>query len=223
MEDSIILLYNNKNIEIELPSKFKEFLKLLEDKLFLTPEWLDLATIYYYDKDGDRNIISAENYDESKEENNGKFEMEIDFFSKTKTPKLGNDENNNDDNNIKKKLEIEEKIAKKYIKIFEEKLEKKDLEHKNEISKIKENFEKTINAIIEKNKKEFSDISKYYDSKMKENFEKYNQMIINNLNKGISQSNLNELMKEYFNKENIEENNNEDEISSEFFSEIIKK
>ena len=234
MEDliKINLLYNKKNIEIELPSTYNEFLNLLEDKLYLTKELLDSAMIYYYDKDGDKNIVSKDNYDESKNENDGNYELEIDFFSKGKTPDNDSDEENNDYKQ-KKKLnknelkEIEEKIAKKYVKILEEKLKKKDLEYKNEISNIKENLENTIKAIIKKNEKEFSDISKYYDEKMKENFQKYNEMIINNLNKSISQSNLNELMQEFFNNENLGEQdingNDDNELNSRVFSAVLNK
>ena len=232
MEDliKINLLYNKKNIEIELPSTYNEFLNLLEDKLYLTPELLESAMIYYYDKDGDKNIVSKDNYDESKNENDGNYELEIDFFSKTKTPNNDSDEENND---YKQKIklnknelkEIEEKIAKKYVKILEEKLKKKDLEYKNEIYNIKENLENTIKAIIKKNEKEFSDISKYYDEKMKENFQKYNEMIINNLNKSISQSNLNELMQEFFNNENLGEQdingNDDNELNSRVFSAVL--
>ena len=214
MEESIKInfLYNKRNIEIELPSKYQEFLNLLENKLYLTSEILDSSMIYYYDKEGDKNIITEENYDESKEENNGNFEMEIDFTSKTKTPKNGSDEedNNNENNNTNKKLnknelkEIEKKIAKKYAKIFEEKIKKKDLEHKKEISNLKENLEKIINSLIENNGNQFSALSEYYNNKMKEKFQKYNEMVIENLNKGISQSNLNELMQDIINNKNDE-------------------
>ena len=239
MEESIKinLLYNKRNIEIELPSTYQEFLNFLENKLYLTPEILDSSMIYYFDKEGDKNIITEENYDESKEENNGNFEMEIDFTSKTKTPKNGSDEedNNNKNNNTNKKLnknelkEIEKKIAKKYAKIFEEKIKKKDLEHKKEISNIKENLEKIINSLIENNGNQFNALSEYYNNKMKEKFQKYNEMIIDNLNKGISQSNLNELMQEIINNENENlgqqyfEDNDEEELNSGIFSAVIKK
>ena len=240
MEESIKInfLYNKRNIEIELPSKYQEFLNLLENKLYLTSEILDSSMIYYYDKEGDKNIITEENYDESKEENNGNFEMEIDFTSKTKTPKNGSDEedNNNENNNTNKKLnknelkEIEKKIAKKYAKIFEEKIKKKDLEHKKEISKLKENLEKIINSLIENNGNQFSALSEYYNNKMKEKFQKYNEMVIENLNKGISQSNLNELMQDIINNKNDEnlgqqyfEDNDENELNSGIFSAVIKK
>ena len=240
MEESIKInfLYNKRNIEIELPSKYQEFLNLLENKLYLTSEILDSSMIYYYDKEGDKNIITEENYDESKEENNGNFEMEIDFTSKTKTPKNGSDEedNNNENNNTNKKLnknelkEIKKKIAKKYAKIFEEKIKKKDLEHKKEISKLKENLEKIINSLIENNGNQFSALSEYYNNKMKEKFQKYNEMVIENLNKGISQSNLNELMQDIINNKNDEnlgqqyfEDNDENELNSGIFSAVIKK
>ena len=240
MEESIKInfLYNKRNIEIELPSKYQEFLNLLENKLYLTSEILDSSMIYYYDKEGDKNIITEENYDESKEENNGNFEMEIDFTSKTKTPKNGSDEedNNNENNNTNKKLnknelkEIEKKIAKKYAKIFEEKIKKKDLEHKKEISNLKENLEKIINSLIENNGNQFSALSEYYNNKMKEKFQKYNEMVIENLNKGISQSNLNELMQDIINNKNDEnlgqqyfEDNDENELNSGIFSAVIKK
>ena len=221
MERSIIitLLYNKREIEIELPSTYEEFLKLLEDKLYLTKELVSLATISYNDSDGDKNIISYDNYDDSKTENNGFFEMELVFPN----------ENNINKNQINEKLnkeeikEIEKKIAKKYAKIFEEKLNKKDSEYEKEISEIKKNFENTMNTMIENNENQFNVLSNYYNEKMKENFEKYNQMIIENLNEGISHSNLNNLMEEFFNnnKPNFEEDN--DDLNSRIFSQVIKK
>ena len=103
------------------------------------------------------------------------------------------------------------------------------MEHKKEISNIKENLEKIINSLIENNGNQFSALSEYYNNKMKEKFQKYNEMIIDNLNKGISQSNLNELMQEIINNktENLGqqyfEDNDEDELNSGIFSTIIKK
>jgi hypothetical protein len=221
MERSIIitLLYNKREIEIELPSTYEEFLKLLEDKLYLTKELVSLATISYNDSDGDKNIISYDNYDDSKTENNGFFEMELVFPNENNINKSQiNDKLNKDE--IK---EIEKKIAKKYAKIFEEKLKKKDLEYEKEISEIKKNFENTMNTMIENNENQFNVLSNYYNEKMKENFEKYNQMIIENLNEGISHSNLNKLMEEFFNnnKQNFEEDN--DDLNSRIFSQVIKK
>ena len=35
-ENKITLTYNNRKIELELPSSYQEFLNLLEDKLYLT-------------------------------------------------------------------------------------------------------------------------------------------------------------------------------------------
>ena len=221
MERSIIitLLYNKREIEIELPSTYEEFLKLLEDKLYLTKELVSLATISYNDSDGGKNIISYDNYDDSKTENNGFFEMELVFPNENNINKSQiNDKLNKDE--IK---EIEKKIAKKYAKIFEEKLKKKDLEYEKEISEIKKNFENTMNTMIENNENQFNVLSNYYNEKMKENFEKYNQMIIENLNEGISHSNLNKLMEEFFNnnKPNFEEDN--DDLNSRIFSQVIKK
>ena len=80
-----------------------------------------------------------------------------------------------------------------------------------------------MNTMIENNENQFNVLSNYYNEKMKENFEKYNQMIIENLNEGISHSNLNKLMEEFFNnnKQNFEEDN--DDLNSRIFSQVIKK
>ena len=80
-----------------------------------------------------------------------------------------------------------------------------------------------MNTMIENNENQFNVLSNYYNEKMKENFEKYNQMIIENLNEGISHSNLNNLMEEFFNnnKPNFEEDN--DDLNSRIFSQVIKK
>ena len=77
--------------------------KLLEDKLYLKAQLLDLVMIYYYDKEGDKNILSEENYDESKEENDGNFECNR-FFFKIKNSKYGDDEGDNNEKNNNKKL-----------------------------------------------------------------------------------------------------------------------
>ena len=42
---NIKLLYNKKTIELELPSTYDEFMKLLEDKLYLTEELVRNAKI----------------------------------------------------------------------------------------------------------------------------------------------------------------------------------
>ena len=104
------------------------------------------------------------------------------------------------------------------------------MEHKKEISNLKENLEKIINSLIENNGNQFSALSEYYNNKMKEKFQKYNEMVIENLNKGISQSNLNELMQDIIINKNDEslgqqyfEDNDENELNSGIFSAVIKK
>ena len=131
----ITLLYNNKKIKLQLPSTYNEFLKLLEDKLYLTPELVNSAIIYYQDSDGDNNILSEDSYNQSLEDNNGIFEMSLDLKNK----KDDSDDDNNNNNQVNAKLgkneikNIEKKIAVKFSKIFEEKLKKKDLEYQKEI------------------------------------------------------------------------------------------
>jgi hypothetical protein len=233
----ITLLYNNKKIKLQLPSTYNEFLKLLEDKLYLTPELVNSAIIYYQDSDGDNNILSEDSYNQSLEDNNGIFEMSLDLKNK----KDDSDDDNNNNNQVNAKLgkneikNIEKKIAVKFSKIFEEKLKKKDLEHQKEISIIKKNFENTMKSVIENSSIEYNNLSDYYNEKMKDYFKKYNEMIIENINKGISQSNLNQLMDQFFinnqflnNKDkpgddDDDDQNNGDSHDSFVFSKVIDK
>ena len=230
----IILLYNNKKIKLELPSTYNEFLKLLEDKLYLTSELVNSAIIYYQDSDGDNNILSEDTYSISLEDNNGYFEMSLDL--KNKKDESDDEVNNNNNNQINKKLgkneikNIEKKIAIKYSKIFEEKLKKKDLEYQKEISIIKKNFENAMKSIIENSENEYNNLSDYYNEKMKDYFQKYNEMIIENINKGISQSGLNQLMEQFFinnqfinNKDNPDDDeNNDGSHRGLVFSQVLK-
>ena len=233
----ITLLYNNKKIKLQLPSTYNEFLKLLEDKLYLTPELVNSAIIYYQDSDGDNNILSEDSYNQSLEDNNGIFEMSLDL--KNKKDDSDDDNNNNQVNAKLGKNEIkniEKKIAVKFSKIFEEKLKKKDLEYQKEISIIKKNFENTMKSVIENSSIEYNNLSDYYNEKMKDYFKKYNEMIIENINKGISQSNLNQLMDQFFinnqflnNKDkpgdddDDDDQNNGDSHDSFVFSKVIDK
>ena len=231
----ITLLYNNKKIKLQLPSTYNEFLKLLEDKLYLTPELVNSAIIYYQDSDGDNNILSEDSYNQSLEDNNGIFEMSLDLKNK----KDDSDDDNNNNNQVNAKLgkneikNIEKKIAVKFSKIFEEKLKKKDLEYQKEISIIKKNFENTMKSVIENSSIEYNNLSDYYNEKMKDYFKKYNEMIIENINKGISQSNLNQLMDQFFinnqflnnkaNHDDDDDQNNGDSHDSFVFSKVIDK
>lgn len=232
----ITLLYNNKKIKLQLPSTYNEFLKLLEDKLYLTPELVNSAIIYYQDSDGDKNILSEDSYNQSLEDNNGIFEMSLDLKNK----KDDSDDDNNNNNQVNAKLgkneikNIEKKIAVKFSKIFEEKLKKKDLEYQKEISIIKKNFENAMKSVIENSSIEYNNLSDYYNEKMKDYFKKYNEMIIENINKGISQSNLNQLMDQFFinnqflnNKDKHDDDdddqNNGDSHDSFVFSKVIEK
>jgi len=231
----ITLFYNNKKIKLQLPSTYNEFLKLLEDKLYLTPELVNSAIIYYQDSDGDNNILSEESYSQSLEDSNGNFEMLLDLKNK----KDDSDEDN-DGGQINPKLgknevkNIEKKIAVKFSKIFEEKLKKKDSEHQKEISIIKKNFENVMKSVIENSSIEYNNLSEYYNEKMKDYFKKYNEMIIENINKGISKSNLNQLMEQFFinnqflnNKDkpndDDDDQNNGDSHDSFVFSKVIDK
>ena len=105
----INLSYNKKNIEFVLPSTYEEFLKLLEDTLYLTPELVRNAKISYFDADGDSNDLSEDNYENSLTDSNGNWEMELDFGEKT-----NNDESNDNADEIKKNDNID-KINKKDI------------------------------------------------------------------------------------------------------------
>ena len=227
----IVLLYNNKNINLELPSTYEKFLNLLEDKLYLTPELMKKAIIYYIDSEGDKIPLTKDNYEDCFEECNGNFEMIINFNQKKNDNDNDDDNENNDEKQINKKLdknekkEIEKKIAKKFSKIFESKLRKKDLEHQKEISTIKKDFENAMKSVIEQNESQFKDISDYYNDKMKEIFNKYNEMIVQNINEGISNIDLNNLMEKFvndnqfedFNKD-VDQNNDEKDM---FFSRVI--
>ena len=237
-QKKIILLYNNKKIELELPSTYNEFLQLLEDKLYLTTELVNSAIIYYQDSDEDNNILSEDNYSTGLEDNNGYFEMILDYTQKEKNKKddSDNDEEINNNNQINKKLgkneikNIEKKIAIKFTKIFEEKLKKKDSEYQKEISIIKKNFENAMKSIIENSENDYNNLSDYYNEKMKDYFQKYNEMIIENINNGISKSDLNQVMEQFFknnqflnNKDNPDDDENNDGSQKNLvFSQVLK-
>ena len=222
-EKDIVLLYHNREINLKLPSTYQEFIKIIEDKLYLTPELIKNGTIYYYDSDEDKNTLIEEEYNQCFEDNNGKFELEIDFFFKRNNDEEDNEKKNDkfDDkdnkNNINKKIDkneiknLEQKIANKYSKIFKQKLKEKDTEYQNEISAIKKDFEETMNSVIENNKNQFNLLSEYYNTKMKENFKKYNDMVIEKINKGLSQSNLNQLAEQFINNNQFSDINNDEE------------
>ena len=221
---NIKLLYNKKTIELELPSTYDEFMKLLEDKLYLTEELVRNAKIIYYDQDNDNNFLGEDNYEASITDNNGNWEMEIDFCTK---PDDLTPNGNNDDNKLGKNVginkeqlkEIEKKIAKKVVKLYEAKMKKKEEEHNNEISKIKEDFENVMNTAITKNESQINDLSEYYNKKLKEYFENYNKMIINNINTGISESEINNLYEKFIKENNLNDDNIEEEMK---ISRLIK-
>ena len=190
---NIKLLYNKKTIELELPSTYDEFMKLLEDKLYLTEELVRNAKIVYYDQDNDQYYLGEDNYEDSITDNNGNWEMEIDFSSNpdapTQTPTPI------DKNKLK---ELEKKIAKKVVKIYEKKMKKKEEEHNKEISQIKEDFENVMNTAISKNESQINDLS-----------ECYNKMIINNINTGISESEINNLYEKFIKENNLNDENDD--------------
>lgn len=207
---NIKLLYNNKKIELELPSTYQEFLKLLEDKLYLTEELMKNARIQYFDKDNDSCYISEDNYKDSITDNNGNWEMELDFSSK---PIDDNKPENKVGINKEELKELEKKIAKKVAKIYEEKIKKKEEEHKIEISQIKEDFESIMNTAIAKNENQINDLSEFYNKKLKEYFENYNKMIINNINNGISKSEINNLYEKFIKENNLNDDDEQFQLS----------
>ena len=215
---NIKLLYNNKTIELELPSTYDEFMKLLEDKLYLTEKLVRNAKIIYYDQDNDNNYLIKETYDDSIKDNNGNWEMEIDFSSNPDEP-TGAPIPTPTPIDKKKLKELEKKIAKKVVKLYEEKMKKKEEEHNKEISQIKEDFENVMNTAITKNESQINDLSEYYNKKLKEYFENYNKMIINNINTGISESEINNLYEKFIKENNLNDENNEEDIT---ISRLIK-
>lgn len=239
-ENKIKLFYNNKSIDLVLPKKYKDFLKLLENTFYLTPELLEKATISYFDSEGYENMIDdEEGYNDSLNEHTGKWEMKIDFFSTPNNPDNDLDNKPNKDNNkvINQKIigkneikNIEKKIAKKYSKIIENKLKQKESEHQEEISKITSDFKNTMNSVIQINEENYNNLSQYYNGKMKEYFQKYNDLVIENLNKGISQSELKDLAEQFFkdnqfpdvNNNQMNNNDDNDNGNSFVFSKFIK-
>ena len=221
----ILLLYNNKQIEINLPSTYDEFLELLVEKLYLTPEIIKCAVISYKDLDGDNNILSSDSYEECLKDNEGVFEMEIDNSSQ----QINNEDDfankiNNKKNDKQFIKDMEQKIANKYIKIFKDKLKNKKIEHQIEISSLKKDFENTIKSVIEVNEDQYKNIAEYYNQKMKDNFKKYNDMIIANIDKGLSQSDLNIMAEQFINNNslNLDNNNikeNNENLSFSLFNE----
>ena len=98
-------------------------------------------------------------------------------------------------------------------------MKKKEEEHNKEISQIKEDFENVMNTAITKNESQINDLSEYYNKKLKEYFENYNKMIINNINTGISESEINNLYEKFIKENNLNDENNEEDIT---ISRLIK-
>ncbi len=235
MEDkiNITLKYNNRDIKLELQPSFDEFINLLKDKLYLTDKMISSSTIYYQDNEGDKNILSKDNYKDSFNESNGIFELELDFGNK------GKEDNNVDENegynknvinnkaiNQKDLKNLEKSIAKKFAKIFETKLKEKDIKHQKEILSIKKEFKSTIDSAMKNSENKYNELSDYYNEQMKINFQKYNEMIIENINKGLTQSDLNKLAEKFINDNQIhnsDDENNDDDNNKIIFSKVIKK
>jgi len=252
------ILYHNKTIELEIPSSYEEFLKLLEDKLYLTKKLIQTASIFYVDDDGDTNYISSE--DEFKDALRYCYwgwNVKLNLKAVVDRMKNGEKDGDNDDDNLEEEVEeevkgkddkkenkniitpiidknkiknLEKKITKKLVKIFEEKMKQKDLEHQKEIDEIKENYEKDIKILIENNQNKMKELSEYYNDKIKEYLDKYNEMIIQNINDGISRSNINNLAEKFINdnkdnnwnkKDNDIDNDDSNKSNNLFFSNII--
>ena len=220
MEDKIriTLKYNKRDIKLELPDTYDEFINLLEDKLYLTPQMVASSNIYYQDTDGDKCEIHRDNYNESFNDCNGIFEMMLNFDNKGYNgDKFIFDNKNIIGNELKN---LENTIAKKFSKILVKKLKEKDLEHKNEISSIKTDFQNTLNTIIQKTENKYNELADYYNEKMKTIFQEYNELIIEKINKGISGSDLNKLAEQFINDNQIFDNDNEEKFT---FSKVINK
>ena len=217
MEDKIYitLIYNEREIKLELPDTYDKFINLLEDKLYLTPQMVASSDIYYQDTEGDKCEIHRENYNESFDDCNGIFEMKLNFDNKG--DKIIFDNKRIIGNELKN---LENTIAKKFSKILVKKLKEKDLEHKNEISSIKTDFQNTLNTIIQETENKYNELSDYYNEKMKTIFQEYNELIIEKINKGISGSDLNKLAEQFINDNQIINNDNEEKFT---FSRVINK
>ena len=154
-------------------------------------------------------------------------------------PKIIKEDNNVDENegynknvinnkaiNQKDLKNLEKSIAKKFAKIFETKLKEKDIKHQKEILSIKKEFKSTIDSAMKNSENKYNELSDYYNEQMKINFQKYNEMIIENINKGLTQSDLNKLAEKFINDNQIhnsDDENNDDDNNKISFSKVIKK
>ncbi len=235
--NSVNLKYNGRNITLELPENYEDFLKLIEDKFFLSPELMKYITINYFDEDDYKNLVDDEDsYEIGLSDHKGNWEMNIDLQKRMEDDNTSNNSKINKNNNKVKSFDknevkkLEEKIAKKYASIFKKKLEEKKKEYKNGMSKLENDFKSTMDTVLQKNEESYEQLTQYYNDKMKEYFQKYNDIVIENLNKGISQSELKDLAEQFF-KENQIPNMAHNEIkggdgnpeASFAFSRIINK
>ena len=78
--NTINLKYNGKKVTLELPEKYEDFLKLIEDKFFLSKELMKYISINYFDEENYSNLIDdEESYEISLLEHKGEWEMIIDL------------------------------------------------------------------------------------------------------------------------------------------------
>lgn len=66
-----------------------------------------------------------------------------------------------------------------------------------------------MNTAITKNESQINELSDYYNQKFKEYFENYNKMIINNINTGISESEINNLYEKFIKENNLNDENDD--------------
>ena len=165
INNKIILNYNNKKIELELSSSYKEFLDLLENKLYLNKYIMDNIRLKYYDKDNDLNYVTNEDeYNTSLNEHNGNWEMNIELFDN-----LENIKKEHDSEVLRMKNQFE-KMLNLISDNYQKKLNELELYYEN---RMKDNFQKYNQIIISNIQKGISESGVNYI---------YNQFI-QNINK----------------------------------------
>ena len=221
--NTVNLLYNNTyTIEIELPDTYKEFIEYITKKLYLTPELVKTAKIYYIDTEDDKNPLIEENYAEGISDSNGNWIMEIELDKMKISNDDDNNQNDSDNKNDSQKneqeiFELEKKIVKKISNIYKNKVNQLE----NEMINMKKDYEGAIETIISENEKQIEELNKFFNDKMKVYFDKYNELILENLQNGISKSNLDKLQEGFINEMNDEDKGNGDDYC--LFSKVVDK
>ena len=140
--------YNNIKTKISLPGKFSEFKELCIKTFYISELRSQKMNLYYLDEDGDQVPLDENSYEDAR---NAKFWILVIDDKKGKNPKNPVDSQKIKQGFIAKKEELireaklyKEKLFGECSRIIEDKIKKKNEDHKKDIQSIKDEYAKKL-------------------------------------------------------------------------------